>query len=98
MRLANKVAIVTGAAHGIGKAYARKFAEEGAHLVIADIDAEEGEAVTKALLDSRLSAWARATDVRSFPSVEGLIRETVKRFGRIDVLLNNAAIYVTQKL
>jgi 3-oxoacyl-[acyl-carrier protein] reductase len=67
-------------------------------VVIADIDAEGGEAVTKALLDSRLSAWARATDVRSFPSVEGLIRETVKRFGRIDVLLNNAAIYVTQKL
>jgi len=98
MRLANKVAIITGAAHGIGKAYARKFAEEGAHVVIADIDAEEGEAITKALLDSRLSAWARATDVRSFPSVEGLIRETVKRFGRIDVLLNNAAIYVTQKL
>jgi 3-oxoacyl-[acyl-carrier protein] reductase len=98
MRLANKVAIITGAAHGIGKAYAHKFAEEGAHVVIADIDAEEGEAITKALLDSRLSAWARATDVRSFPSVEGLIRETVKRFGRIDVLLNNAAIYVTQKL
>src|SRR5215471_20766951 len=98
MRLANKVAIITGAAHGIGKAYARKFAEEGAHVVIADIDAEGGEAVTKALRDSRFSAWARATDVRSFPSVEGLMRETVKRFGRIDVLLNNAAIYVTQKL
>jgi 3-oxoacyl-[acyl-carrier protein] reductase len=98
MRLVNKVAIITGAAHGIGKAYARKFAEEGAHVVIADIDAEGGEAVTKAFTDSRLSAWARATDVRSFPSVEGLMRETVKKFGRIDVLLNNAAIYVTQKL
>ena len=98
MRLANKVAIITGAGHGIGKAYARKFAEEGAHVVIADIDATAGEAVAKALIDSRLSAWARATDVRSFPSVEGLIRETVKKFGRIDVLMNNAAIYVTQKL
>jgi 3-oxoacyl-[acyl-carrier protein] reductase len=92
------VAIITGAAHGIGKAYARKFAEEGAHVVIADIDAEGGEAVAKALIDSRLSAWARATDVRSLPSVEGLVRDTVKKFGRIDVLLNNAAIYVTQKL
>src|SRR5215831_6235896 len=98
MRLANKVAIITGAAHGIGKAYARKFAEEGAHVVIADIDAEGGEAVTKALLDSRFSSWARPTDVRSFPSVEGLMRETVKKFGRIDVLINNAAIYVTEKL
>jgi 3-oxoacyl-[acyl-carrier protein] reductase len=98
MRLANKVAIITGAGHGIGKAYARKFAEEGAHVVIADIDATGGEAVTKALIDLNLSAWARATDVRSFPSVEGLMRETVKKFGRIDVLMNNAAIYVTQEL
>jgi 3-oxoacyl-[acyl-carrier protein] reductase len=98
MRLANKVAIITGAGHGIGKAYARKFAEEGAHVVIADVDATGGEAVAKALIDLNLSAWARATDVRSFPSVEGLMRETVKKFGRIDVLVNNAAIYVTQKL
>src|SRR5215472_1615550 len=98
MRLQNKVAIITGAAHGIGKAYARRFAEEGAHVVLADVDAEGGEAVAKALIDSRLSAWARATDVRSFPSVEGLMHETVKKFGRIDVLMNNAAIYVTQKL
>jgi 3-oxoacyl-[acyl-carrier protein] reductase len=98
MRLANKVAIITGAGHGIGKAYARKFAEEGAHVVIADIDATGGEAVAKALIDLNLSAWARATDVRSFPSVEGLMRETEKKFGRIDVLMNNAAIYVTQKL
>ena len=98
MRLASKVAIITGAAHGIGKAYARKFAEEGAHVVIADIDAQGGHAIAKTLIDSRLSAWARATDVRSFPSVEGLMRETKDKFGRIDVLLNNAAIYVTQKL
>jgi 3-oxoacyl-[acyl-carrier protein] reductase len=98
MRLANKVAIITGAGHGIGKAYARKFAEEGAHVVIADIDATGGEAVAKALIDLNLSAWARQTDVRSFPSVEGLMRETGKKFGRIDVLMNNAAIYVTQKL
>ena len=98
MRLQNKVAIITGAAHGIGKAYARKFAEEGAHVVIADIDASGGDAVAKALIDSRLSAWARATDVRSFPSVEGLMRETKDKFGCIDILLNNAAIYVTQNL
>src|SRR5437867_9518074 len=98
MRLQNKVAIVTGAAHGIGKAYARGFAQEGAHLVIADVDRPGGEAVAKALVDSGLSAWARTTDVRSFADVEGLMRETVDRFGRLDILLNNAAIYVTQKL
>jgi 3-oxoacyl-[acyl-carrier protein] reductase len=98
MRLQNKVTIVTGAAHGIGKAYARRFSEEGAHVVIADIDQPGGEAVAKALIDSGGSAWARATDVRSFEDVEALMRETVDRLGRIDVLLNNAAIYVTQKL
>jgi 3-oxoacyl-[acyl-carrier protein] reductase len=98
MRLKEKVTIITGAAHGIGKAYARRFAEEGAHVVIADIDADGGEATANAIADSGGSAWARATDVRSFANVDGLMRETVKKFGRIDVLLNNAAIYVTQKL
>jgi NAD(P)-dependent dehydrogenase (short-subunit alcohol dehydrogenase family) len=98
MRLQNKVAIITGAAHGIGKAYARRFAEEGACVVIADIDPSGGESVAKALVECGSSAWARATDVRSFENVEGLMRETVDRFGRIDILLNNAAIYVTQKL
>jgi 3-oxoacyl-[acyl-carrier protein] reductase len=98
MRLEDKVTIITGSAHGIGKAYARRFAEEGAHVVIADIDARGGEATAKAILDSGGSAWARATDVRSFPDVQGLMRETVEKFGRVDTLLNNAAIYVTEKL
>src|SRR3970282_2727512 len=98
MRLKDKVTIITGAAHGIGKAYARRFAEEGAHVVIADIDAQGGEATAKALLDAGGSAWGRATDVTQFSNVEGLMRETVAKFGKIDVLLNNAAIHVTQKL
>jgi 3-oxoacyl-[acyl-carrier protein] reductase len=98
MRLKEKVTIITGAAHGIGKAYARRFAAEGAHVVIADIDAQGGEATAKAIIDAGGSAWARASDVRSLPNLEGLMRETVAKFGRIDVLLNNAAIYVTQKL
>jgi 3-oxoacyl-[acyl-carrier protein] reductase len=98
MRLKDKVAIITGAAHGIGKAYARRFAEEGAQVVIADIDGAAGEATAKALLDAGGSAWARTTDVREFSKVEGLMQDTVKKFGRIDVLLNNAAIYVTQTL
>ena len=98
MRLKDKVTIITGAAHGIGKAYARRFAEESAHVVIADIDEAGGEATAKALLDAGGSAWARATDVTKYPDVEGLMRETVAKFGKVDVLLNNAAIYVTQKL
>jgi 3-oxoacyl-[acyl-carrier protein] reductase len=98
MRLQNRVAIITGAAHGIGKAYARRFAEEGAHVVIADVDQSAGEAVASSLLDSGFSAWARTTDVRHFANVEGLMRETMDRFGSVDILLNNAAIYVTQPL
>jgi len=98
MRLKDKVTIITGAAHGIGKAYARRFAEEGAHVVIADSDAEAGQATAKAIADIGSSAWSRTTDVRNFLNVQGLMQDTVKKFGRIDVLLNNAAIYVTQKL
>ena len=51
-----------------------------------------------AILDAGGSAWSRTSDVRSLPNVQGLMQETVNKFGRIDVLLNNAAIYVTQKL
>jgi 3-oxoacyl-[acyl-carrier protein] reductase len=98
MKLRNKVALITGAAHGIGKAYAWRFAEEGAHVVIADIDGQAGQAAAKTIAETGFSAWARTSDVRSDTSVEGLMRETVDRFGRIDILLNNAAIYVTQQL
>ncbi len=98
MRLENKVAIITGAGHGIGKAYARRFAEEGAHVVIADIDHEAAQAVASDLMDGGYSAWSRTTDVRNFPDLENLMRETLDRFGHIDILLNNAAIYVTEKL
>jgi 3-oxoacyl-[acyl-carrier protein] reductase len=98
MRLQNKVTVITGAAHGIGKAYARRFAEEGAQVIVADVDAAGGEATAKMLLDAGFSAWARTTDVTNYADVEGLMKEILQRFGRIDVLLNNAAIYVTQKL
>lgn len=98
MRLKDKVAIITGAAHGIGKAYARRFAEEGARIIVADIDGAGGEATAKAILDAGGTAWARTTDVTQFVNVQSLMQETVEKFGRIDVLLNNAAIYVTQNL
>jgi 3-oxoacyl-[acyl-carrier protein] reductase len=96
MRLKDKVAIITGAGHGIGRAYARRFAEEGATVVIAEIDAPAGEAVAREIQRADRPAWARATDVTKLDSVKGLVDETVQRFGRIDVLLNNAAIYVTR--
>ena len=98
MRLQNKVTVITGAGHGIGKAYAQRFAAEGAQVVIADMHEQAGQSVAAALSESGLSAWARSTDVRDYKSIEGLVHETLERFGRIDVLLNNAAIYVTEKL
>jgi len=98
MRLQNKVTVITGAGHGIGKAYAQRFAAEGAQVVIADIHERAGQSVAAALSESGLSAWARTTDVRDYKSIEGLVQETLGRFGRIDVLLNNAAIYVTEQL
>ncbi|MFQ5683838.1 MAG: SDR family NAD(P)-dependent oxidoreductase [Candidatus Binatia bacterium] len=98
MRLQGKVTVITGAGHGIGKAYAQRFAEEGAHVVIAELDERAGNSVAAALRDGGHSAWARTTDVRNYRSIEGLVRETVERFKRIDVLLNNAAIYVTEPL
>lgn len=96
--LEKKVVVITGAAHGIGNAYAWRFAEEGAYVVIADIDDQAGEAAARAIAEAGFSAWAKTVDVRIETSVAALMRETVARFGRIDVLLNNAAIYVTQQL
>lgn len=98
MRLEDKVAIITGGGHGLGRAYAKRFAEEGARVVIADVDGDAGESVAQEVTRSGGSGWARTTDVARYDSVEGLVQETLDRFGRIDVLLNNAAIYVTRKL
>jgi 3-oxoacyl-[acyl-carrier protein] reductase len=96
VRLADKVTIITGAGHGIGKAYAQRFAAEGANVVVADIDERAGQITAAEILDDEGSAWARTTDVTSEESLAGLVRDTVDRFGRIDVLLNNAAIYNVQ--
>src|SRR5438067_5717896 len=94
-RLQDRVAIVTGAGHGIGKAYARRLAEEGAKVVIAEIDGAAAEAVAAELSRGGHEALGFRTDVADRASADEMARRTVERFGRIDVLVNNAAIFAT---
>ncbi|TDD91385.1 SDR family oxidoreductase [Actinomadura darangshiensis] len=92
MRFEGRVAVVTGAAQGIGEAYARALASEGAHVVVADVD-ERGRAVA----DDIKGLFVR-TDVSDPASVQAMADAAVERFGGIDHLVNNAAIFGTMKL
>src|SRR5687768_1553256 len=87
--LDGKVAIVTGAGSGIGKATARRFAKEGARVVVADITGDE-ERTTAELRDTGGDALAVHTDVRDEASVVAMFDAARSQFGRVDVLFNNA--------
>jgi NAD(P)-dependent dehydrogenase (short-subunit alcohol dehydrogenase family) len=91
-RLANKVAIVTGGAGGIGNGLARGLAGEGARVAVADLDEAGAQALAADLGDS---AFAVKLDVMSVESTQALAAATLERFGRIDFLVNAAAIYVS---
>lgn len=90
MKLENRVAIVTGAGGGIGEACALAFADEGANVVVVDINPDTAQAVAKAAEGKGHGSLASATDVSDPAQVEALVRETVDRFGRIDILVNAA--------
>lgn len=88
MRLNRQIAIVTGAggSGGIGEAIARRFVAEGAMVIVADIDEQRAQDVAKAL---GVNAVARVCDVTSSAQVDALVDDTVRDFGRLDVLVNN---------
>lgn len=93
-RFDDKVAIVTGAAGGIGEAYARALAAEGANVVVADLDEAKGEATAASISEAgRGKALFVKVDVGSPESTKAMAETTVEHFGGIDHLVNNAAIY-----
>jgi NAD(P)-dependent dehydrogenase (short-subunit alcohol dehydrogenase family) len=92
MRLMGKVAIVTGAGAGIGKGIAQRFASEGASVVIAEVDASTGAPTAQTICASGGDAIFVATDVSSEAQVKAMTGKTLERYGKIDVLCNNAAV------
>src|SRR4051812_16978914 len=92
MRLKDKVAIVTGAAHGMGEAEARLFAKEGARVVVADILQDQAEAVAADIRAGGGDATSATIDVTSEQDWLALIGKTVETYGRLDILVNNAGI------
>lgn len=96
--MAGKVALVTGGASGIGRATAIAFAREGADVVVADLDADNGEKTVAAIGEAGSNGLFVRTDVSDPSSVAGLVRAAVEHFGRLDVAFNNAGIEGDQGL
>jgi 3-oxoacyl-[acyl-carrier protein] reductase len=92
MRLSDKVAIITGAGQGIGKAYAKRFLDEGAKVAIAEINLERGESALKDL-SSAGDVMLIQTDISDEASARACAKAVRDQFGRVDVLINNAALY-----
>lgn len=90
MRLQDKVIIVTGAGSGIGAGIARRLAQEGAHIMVADIHAGHGEQVARDIAAAGGSARFLAADVSANASMAALVAGTLQAFGRLDVMVNNA--------
>jgi len=92
MKIENKVAIVTGASKGIGKAIATRFAREGASLVVASRSRDALEKVAHEIKSAGGEALVVTVDVRNADSIDELVKKTVSHYGRLDLLVNNAGI------
>jgi 3-oxoacyl-[acyl-carrier protein] reductase len=94
----NRVVVITGAGQGIGRAFARAFAENGASVVVADINADAAERVAAGIEAAGGKALPVAADVSDEASTLAMARAATDSFGRIDILINNAAIFSTLTL
>lgn len=92
-RLENKACIITGAASGMGESEAIAFAQQGAKLIIADMNLEQANQVAEKIINAGGEAFAFQVDVTQFDQLQQLVEFTLEKFGRIDVLLNNAGIF-----
>jgi NAD(P)-dependent dehydrogenase (short-subunit alcohol dehydrogenase family) len=92
MRLSDKVAVITGAGSGVGRASARRFAEEGASVVCVDIDLDRAKETVAELEGAGGTAVAERCDVALDDDVAGVITSAVQQFGRLDIMFNNVGI------
>lgn len=92
MRLKDKVAIVTGAANGIGEGVAIKFAQEGAKVVLCDLNEEEVKRAEKSIKDQGGTVLGVVANVADRAQVEAMVKKAVETFGTVDILINNAGI------
>ncbi len=93
-RLSGKACVVTGAGAGIGEAIAVRLAEDGAHVAIADIDADSAERVAARLRDKGAEAFAGRVDVSRTEQVRAFVDAAARRFGRLDAIVNNAGVAI----
>lgn len=98
MRLAEKVAIITGGGRGIGEATALKFAKEGAKVVVADVNKEDIDQTVQAITEAGGEAIGMVVDVTNVEQVENMVTETVQHFGSVDIVVNNAGITADAQL
>ena len=98
MRFQGKIVLVTGAVRGLGKVIAKEFAQKGASVVINDIDLQEANGVAQEMTREGFEAMAAKADVSKGTEVEAMINEVIAKYGKIDILVNNAAVFAESVL